>query len=238
MSKNNQPKLRVGIALAALLLLISTAANAALVEAPVYGTWTGWLAWNPGQNGGAVVTLSTGGGPNMEIRGQITYEDSTGEVTAASLRGTDQTSVWEAKFNSITLTGFSWTSDGTSLLMDGDQDAVCNGEVRADCGQSFGNGGGFIASGQVSDWNGIPEGGLMGNIQGEDVFLAAQPGFQGVVLDGEVDLTTWGNIANPFGLLLASQGLYELRVVPIPGAVWFFGSALGLLGWFRRRHHA
>lgn len=34
------------------------------------------------------------------------------------------------------------------------------------------------------------------------------------------------------GLVLSS---YSLTVVPIPAAVWLFGSALGLLGWMRRR---
>ena len=126
---------RVSIFAAIGVLLASTAANAALVTEPVFGTWTEWFAWNPGQIGDPVVALSVGGGPNMLVRGEITYDDSTGEVTAVSLRGQDQTTVWESKFESITMTGCSWTSDGDSLRMDGMQDAVCNGAVRADCGQ-------------------------------------------------------------------------------------------------------
>jgi len=33
----------------------------------------------------------------------------------------------------------------------------------------------------------------------------------------------------------AYQGVFTLTVVPVPAAVWLFGSALGLLGWVRRR---
>ena len=28
----------------------------------------------------------------------------------------------------------------------------------------------------------------------------------------------------------------DSAVVPVPAAVWLFGSGLGLLGWFRRRN--
>lgn len=38
----------------------------------------------------------------------------------------------------------------------------------------------------------------------------------------------------PEVLFLTADNL-TVRVVPIPAAVWLFGSALGLLGWLRRR---
>jgi hypothetical protein len=32
-----------------------------------------------------------------------------------------------------------------------------------------------------------------------------------------------------------SRCAFDASVIPIPGAVWLFGSAIGLLGWFRAR---
>ena len=40
---------------------------------------------------------------------------------------------------------------------------------------------------------------------------------------------------NPFIPLAADSTFNLVSVVPVPGAVWLFGSAIGLLGWARRK---
>lgn len=67
----------------------------------------------------------------------------------------------------------------------------------------------------------------------------ALPGFSADVSDlNAITISTAG--AAPFDPNLpffgsARIGGYTLSVVPVPAAVWLFGSALGLLGWMRRR---
>ncbi|MCK6371213.1 MAG: PEP-CTERM sorting domain-containing protein, partial [Gammaproteobacteria bacterium] len=50
-------------------------------------------------------------------------------------------------------------------------------------------------------------------------------------IDGIKLLSTNSGVLSPD---LALSAL-EVQVVPVPAAVWMFGSALGLLGWVRRR---
>lgn len=71
-------------------------------------------------------------------------------------------------------------------------------------------------------------------------FTSANPagfGLDGIVgVDGLTpgDLILIGN-ALPLGVPDTGGELMTFRVVPVPAAAWLFGSALGLLGWARRR---
>jgi probable HAF family extracellular repeat protein len=54
-------------------------------------------------------------------------------------------------------------------------------------------------------------------------------------LDEAYDINENGQIVGYGTLSTGEQGAFVLSVVPIPATVWLFGSALGLLGWLRRR---
>jgi hypothetical protein len=79
-------------------------------------------------------------------------------------------------------------------------------------------------------------------------FLTYNPSFSVLAGDGNID---WGVNALPLdfvdvlwvaGVAGAEPSFHGARtawsVVPIPAAVWLFGSALAGLGWFRRRQTA
>ena len=59
-----------------------------------------------------------------------------------------------------------------------------------------------------------------------------------VSLDEAWDINDAGEIVGVGTLSTGGEGAFVLQVVPIPAAVWLFGSALGALGWMRRRRTA
>jgi hypothetical protein len=52
---------------------------------------------------------------------------------------------------------------------------------------------------------------------------------------------SWGALIDscvPYDNDLFAGASFKVSAVPVPAAVWLFGSGLGLLGWFRRRQTA
>jgi probable HAF family extracellular repeat protein len=57
-------------------------------------------------------------------------------------------------------------------------------------------------------------------------------------LDQAYDINASGQIVGVGTLSTGEQGAFLLTAVPVPAAVWLFGSALGVLGWVRRKKNS
>lgn len=227
---------------------ISLAANAASVTYNVTGSWDGMHTWNPGQQGDPTMSTTAGGGPEMAVTGTVTFDNGTGVVSALSLAQVGTlTSNWDLnpdypntpEFDTVTMSNFAWTSSGTDLRLDTGT-VVCNGVNNAACGPGMQYGGNYVGRGgplenfgppiALTDWTGASNFNAYGDI-------LDGPGFAGLVTGNAAvinTLTSWNGF-----VALAADGEYNLalgaQVVPVPAAAWLFGSALGLLGWVRRR---
>jgi probable HAF family extracellular repeat protein len=58
-----------------------------------------------------------------------------------------------------------------------------------------------------------------------------------VSLDAAYDINENGDIVGIGTLTNGYQGAFTISAVPVPAAVWLFASALGVLGWSRRKQH-
>lgn len=224
------------------LLLGAGGAQAALISAAYTGTWDGMHSWNPGQNGGKVVDLTAGGGPGMAISGNVTWENTTGVITAINIVGSYWTGQWAAGFNNVQMQNWAWQSSGTNLnLLPGTARLACdqlgNGVyvtgASAACGPGYQNGQGTLAL--LTDFTGVTTDITAGSGAGTffDGSPTPIPGFSGQLLGTTASIYAI-KVYNPF-IPLGLDSTFNIQVVPVPAAVWLFGSAIGILGLARRK---
>lgn len=102
------------------------------------------------------------------------------------------------------------------------------------------NGGSFSADGVLAA-NGASDPGWHGISWGDSVGGAIQPGTEiAFGANSQVQAWRWDGVSNAIpnsilGPISSNLVTGDITFVPVPAAVWLFGSALGLLGWVRRR---
>ncbi len=235
-------------------LALAAAINAAPVSYTVTGSWDGMQTWNPGQVGANTLSTTANGGPEMAVSGVVTFDDATGDVIYLELAQVGTlTSNWDLnpdypntpEYDTVTMSNFAWQSQGTDLRLQTGS-VVCNGVNNAACGPGMQFGGNYVGRGGPLESFGPPY--ALTDWTGADDFFAYGDTLDGPGFEGTVDIN---NLLNPFAIntvtawdgfvALAAAGEYNLElgsqvptIVPVPAAVWLFGSALAMLGVRRR----
>lgn len=122
-----------------------------------------------------------------------------------------------------------------SMDLDGDGTVVnCSSSTEAECrdneyGHLFYYGGGLVFDSGIT-------------AASPDPFSNVQSTFYWSSTEATVTTNAWGFVfgsggqsANIKSLNRPAWAVHQGNVIPVPAAVWLFGSALGLLGWVRNR---
>ena len=172
----------------------------------------------------AGATLNNAGG---------TPTSGTATVTGSSFTASDVTFSFSSANASFNYSNGSWsgTLGGSSVT----HSETCVNELNTDLsgpGTSCDN---DTLSGLTGVWSGLANSGAASNACSASSFFAAGDCDQISIVEVEgVSLTIIEQ--SEFALPGTASGyIYTFTVVPVPAAVWLFGSALGLLGWARRR---
>ncbi len=190
----------------------------------------------------AVSTGSNNGESSAVLSGTLTgtYNTSTGIVTMDAGTTSAFFDLNPLPNNDLfTHNHTNWTTGGASYSASAYScaEGQFGGSVGAHLCGNYNFGSNFINESSVN-YGAIPGTRTLG---GDDVSVGAQQQGSDYATStasiGGGSLVMQSSLWNTLGSGGTSTGGVELvfNVVPVPAAVWLFGSALGLLGWVRRR---
>jgi len=215
-------------------------------------TWNS-LMWTNVSN---TTLAQNGAGNSTTLNGTISV--SGGVVTGATINQLDQMSL--AAYQSDTVqanilfNGLIWTLSGGTLTHQADaglatcsvvvgrcpgQGSVIVGDVNGSSDRSPWNFDGVIADFTIGDTSTTPWHTATGDSHDIGPIGALAFDLSNFVdgVGGVIEITAVGDQSfGGFSGAVAPTYTLDVQLVPVPAAVWLFGSALGLLGWVKRRN--
>jgi len=221
-------------AVAAVLSAISIGANAAPVT--LFGDDVSFSFDDASLYGEAIVVGNSiffqptdFGAESLNGQGAVSVTDTLNITVEVTTSGYTMTEFTMAEFGDYELSAGATSVTASGRLQLTSQTETCP-PINFPCfdSEAF-NVSGLDTVGAATDWSGgttIDLGDTAG--WGSDTLVTAQ-------MQNNLSATTLANGERAFIQKKAGGIGLEVSVVPVPAAVWLFGSALGMLGWMRRR---
>jgi hypothetical protein len=174
------------------------------------------------------IKASSRGGEGVTASGEGQWFDTV-FVDASGISGPTFDVQWSYTFDWNRQGDYAFCNQGSGIRM------VISGNDVSLSGCEFGNVIGATTSGAFSDSGFLTFAKDVDSISYLAALEASSPGTLAEEVIMDLSNTASFNLIFPDDVIFSTESGAPLTAIPIPAAVWLFGSALGLLGWMRRK---